>query len=70
MGLWNLWLPPDLQQAVKEMGELGTGLTNREWVDIYIANDTHTVATQPQPHAFCLHSFAHAHTSGIASRRA
>ena len=47
MGLWNLWLPPDLQQTVKEMGELGTGLTNREWVDIRIGNYTHIVATQP-----------------------
>jgi hypothetical protein len=30
--LWNLWLPPDLQQSVKEMGELFTGLSNRECV--------------------------------------
>jgi alkylation response protein AidB-like acyl-CoA dehydrogenase len=31
LGLWNLWLPPDLQQNVKEMGELCTGLSNREY---------------------------------------
>jgi hypothetical protein len=35
LGLWNLWLPPDLQHVVKEMGELGTGLTNRECVSIF-----------------------------------
>jgi hypothetical protein len=57
MRLWNLWLPPDLQETVREMGELGTGLTNREWVDICAANNTHLSYTSAQPHACCSCAF-------------